>query len=163
MGNLEDLEPLARRGDRDFDEEFDRAVVAFRTREAEHRASRSIWLAHHWPDEYDRCVVLGGRHVCRRCLVLYPLALAVAIASLAGMPPWPEALDLWLIWGLCIPASSFRLRFQSKAVQGAGPLAHLSPSNWKPSKIGAQMISSEKPNNGHLLPFLTKSQVPTSR
>ena len=24
---------------------------------------------------------------------------------MAGAPPWPEALDLWLIWGLCIPAT----------------------------------------------------------
>ena len=105
VGNVEDLEPLARRGEGDFNAEFDQAVTAFRSHEAEHRASRGMWLAHHWPDEYDRCVILGGRHICRRCLVLHPLALVVAIASLAGLPPWPEALDLWFIWGLCLPAT----------------------------------------------------------
>ena len=42
-----------------------------------------LWLSHHWPDDYDRCVVVGGRHVCRRCLVLYPLALAVALVTVA--------------------------------------------------------------------------------
>jgi hypothetical protein len=73
-----------------------------------------MWLSHHWPDELDRCVVLGGRHVCRRCLVLYPLALAVAIASLVGLPPWPEALDLWFIWGLCIPAT---LEFMAEQIR----------------------------------------------
>jgi hypothetical protein len=105
VGNVDDLEPLARRGDRDFDTEFKRAVAAFNVRETQHRASRDMWLAHHWHDEYDRCVVVGRRHVCRRCLILYPLALLVAAASLAGQPPWPETLDLWLIWGLCIPAT----------------------------------------------------------
>jgi uncharacterized membrane protein len=100
-----DLEPLARRGDRDFDAEFSQAVADFHAREAEHRASRLIWLAHHWPEQYDRCFLIRGHHVCRRCLILYPLALAVAFASLAGIAPWPPALDLWFIWGLCIPAT----------------------------------------------------------
>ncbi|HET6663331.1 MAG TPA: hypothetical protein VFG94_03700, partial [Acidimicrobiales bacterium] len=36
-------------------------------------------LSHHWPDEYDRCVTVGGRKVCRRCLVLYPTALVSAV------------------------------------------------------------------------------------
>jgi hypothetical protein len=44
-----------------------------------------LWLSHHWPDDYGRCVVVGGRHVCRRCLVLYPIALVVVVASLAGL------------------------------------------------------------------------------
>ena len=52
--------------------------------------------------------------MCRRCLVLYPLALAVAIASLVGLPPWPEALDLWFIWGLCIPAT---LEFMAEQIR----------------------------------------------
>ena len=69
------------------------------------RARRGLWLSHHWPDEYDRCVVVGDRHVCRRCLALYPLALVVMIAGLAGVAPWPERLDRWFIWLLCIPAT----------------------------------------------------------
>jgi hypothetical protein len=46
-----------------------------------------VWLAHHWPEDYDRCVVVAGRHVCRRCLVLYPLALAVMLLALGGARP----------------------------------------------------------------------------
>lgn len=44
-----------------------------------------LWLSHHWPDDYDRCVLVAGRHVCRRCLVLYPVAFAVMALSLAGL------------------------------------------------------------------------------
>lgn len=73
--------------------------------ERDARAKRNLWFTHHWPDEYERCAVVGGRHVCRRCLVLYPIAIAVMIASLAGLPPWPERLDAWFIWLLCIPAT----------------------------------------------------------
>jgi hypothetical protein len=43
-----------------------------------------LWLSHHWPEDYGRCAVVGGRHVCRRCLVLYPVAIVVMAASLAG-------------------------------------------------------------------------------
>jgi len=46
-------------------------------------ADTPLWLSHHRPDQFDRCVVLGGRHVCRRCVVLYPLAAATMIALLA--------------------------------------------------------------------------------
>jgi hypothetical protein len=59
------------------------------------RATRTtpIWLAHHWPDQYDRCVVVAGRHVCRRCLWMYPVALVVAALAVAGwaLPtPWSQ-------------------------------------------------------------------------
>ncbi len=69
------------------------------------RARKALWRTHHWPDEYHRCAVVGGRHVCRRCLVLYPIALTVMAVSLAGFQPWPERLDLWFIWLLCVPAT----------------------------------------------------------
>ncbi|MBI5482596.1 MAG: DUF2085 domain-containing protein [Deltaproteobacteria bacterium] len=36
-------------------------------------------LAHHRPDEYDRCYSLGGVHLCARCAGLYP-ALALLLA-----------------------------------------------------------------------------------
>ncbi|MFN8038192.1 MAG: hypothetical protein U0Q07_03180 [Acidimicrobiales bacterium] len=52
-----------------------------------------MWLAHHWPEDYDRCVRIGRSHVCRRCLVLYPLALATALViGLLG----PVAVTPWL-------------------------------------------------------------------
>lgn len=44
-----------------------------------------LWLSHHWPHDYDRCVVVGSRHVCRRCLVTYPLAFAVLVLGVAGL------------------------------------------------------------------------------
>lgn len=69
-------------------------------------AKKHMWLAHHWPDEYqERCVTIGSRHVCRRCAALYPLGLAVALLSLAGLPPWPTSIDPWPIWLLSIPAT----------------------------------------------------------
>ena len=62
-----------------------------------------MWLSHHWPDEYDRCVVVGGRHVCRRCLVLYPLSLVAAL-FVAHVASWPERLDPWFLWLLPLPS-----------------------------------------------------------
>ena len=44
-------------------------------------ADTPMWLSHHWPSDYDRCAVVAGRHVCRRCLVLYPLALVAAVPA----------------------------------------------------------------------------------
>jgi hypothetical protein len=62
-----------------------------------------LWLSHHRPDQYDRCVVIRGRHVCRRCIVLYPTALVAAIV-LGIVGPWPEDLDPWVLWILPLPA-----------------------------------------------------------
>jgi hypothetical protein len=62
-----------------------------------------MWLSHHWPDEYDRCVDLRGRKVCRRCLVLYPVSLVAALV-LGLVASWPERLDPWFLWLLPLPA-----------------------------------------------------------
>jgi hypothetical protein len=62
-----------------------------------------LWLSHHWPDEYDRCVTLGGRRVCRRCLVLYPVSFVSALV-LGLVASWPERLDRWFLWLLPLPA-----------------------------------------------------------
>lgn len=61
-----------------------------------------MWLSHHWPVDYDRCAVVGGLHVCRRCLVLYPLALVVGVAISIGSW-WPHDLDAWVLWLLPLP------------------------------------------------------------
>jgi hypothetical protein len=61
-----------------------------------------MWLSHHWPEDYDRCVLVGRRHVCRRCLFFYPVCFAVMVASLAGVG-WPRELDAWLVWLLPVP------------------------------------------------------------
>ncbi len=61
-----------------------------------------MWLSHHWPDGYDRCAVVGGLHVCRRCLVLYPLALVAGIAISIG-DWWSHDLDPWILWLFPLP------------------------------------------------------------
>lgn len=67
---------------------------------------KNMWLAHHWPEHYaERCVKLGGRHVCRRCFSLYPLGILVAVLSTRGITPWPASLDPAAIWILSIPAT----------------------------------------------------------
>lgn len=45
-----------------------------------------MWMAHHYPEDYDRCVVVGRNHVCRRCLVLYPIAFVVMVATMFVAP-----------------------------------------------------------------------------
>ncbi|MEM9613134.1 MAG: hypothetical protein AAGA59_09375 [Actinomycetota bacterium] len=85
---------------------FDAGLARLAARETERLARRRLWLAHHWPQHYhERCVTVGGRPMCRRCLALYPLAFLVAFTSAAGFAPWPPALDPWPIWLLSIPAT----------------------------------------------------------
>jgi len=91
--------------DPQLDERFDAALAAIEGRESERAAGKAMWHAHHWPEEYDRCVTVAGRPVCRRCLTLYPTAIGVAIAALAGAVLWPARLDFWLIWALSVPAT----------------------------------------------------------
>ena len=62
-----------------------------------------LWIAHHYPEDYDRCVVVGRSHVCRRCLALYPIAFAVMVLALAGVR-WPTDLDPWLLVALPLPS-----------------------------------------------------------
>jgi hypothetical protein len=64
----------------------------------------ALLLSHHPPSEYDRCIRIGRHHVCRRCAVLYPLAFAVALASLLGAH-WPEAWDRTLLYLLPLPVT----------------------------------------------------------
>jgi hypothetical protein len=65
-------------------------------------ADTPMWLSHHWPSGYDRCAVVRGRHVCRRCLVLYPVALVAGLAIGLGSW-WPASLDPWALWLLPLP------------------------------------------------------------
>lgn len=46
-----------------------------------------MWLSHHDPEHYERCVAFGSAHVCRRCIVLYPAMVAVAVVQVAGLIP----------------------------------------------------------------------------
>lgn len=61
-----------------------------------------MWLSHHWPEDYDRCVRVGRSHICRRCLWFYPVCFAVTALTLAGTR-WPAALDPWLLALLPLP------------------------------------------------------------
>lgn len=88
-----------------LDDPFDAALSEIEKRQAEERAHAGMWLSHHWPDEYERCTVIRGRHVCRRCLTLYGSSLLVASMVLAGVAVFPASVELWLIWGLCLPAT----------------------------------------------------------
>lgn len=63
---------------------------------------RELVLAHHPPEAYERCVLIDGRHVCRRCSVLYPIAFAMLGLSMAGLH-WPAALDRLLLLSLPVP------------------------------------------------------------
>jgi hypothetical protein len=62
-----------------------------------------LWLSHHQPDELDRCVVVGGRHACRRCLLLWPLTFVAFALALAGVR-WPRSADDLLLVVLPLPA-----------------------------------------------------------
>ncbi len=65
----------------------------------------SIALSHHLPHEHDRCVVIGSRHVCRRCLVLHPMAFAVMFLTLAGFG-WSRSIDPMLFLVLPFPVAA---------------------------------------------------------
>ena len=62
-----------------------------------------MWIAHHYPEDYDRCVTIGRAHVCRRCVVLYPIAFVVMGLALAGIR-WPSGADPVLLALLPLPA-----------------------------------------------------------
>ena len=61
-----------------------------------------LWLSHHYPSQYDRCVKVGRTHLCRRCSVFWPATFAAMLLALAGVR-WPESLDVWLLWLLPVP------------------------------------------------------------
>lgn len=87
--------------------ELERRIAdALRRQQAERDAvpvaDTSMWLSHHWPARYDRCATIAGRHVCRRCLVLYPVAITVAVLAGFGVR-WPDSWDIWVFWLLPIP------------------------------------------------------------
>lgn len=66
--------------------------------------SNHLWLSHHHDHQRDRCVAVNGTLLCRRCAVLYPATLVVAVligatdlfaTAGAGVAPAAVAL-LWL-------------------------------------------------------------------
>jgi len=61
-----------------------------------------MMLSHHFPEDYDRCAVVAGFHVCRRCLVLYPVAIVTGVAISLGSW-WPDGINPWVLWLLPLP------------------------------------------------------------
>ena len=84
---------------------FATKVAEIDARAAHDLARRRLWLSHHWPEHWERCVAIRGRHVCRRCLVLYPLTFVIAIAALADVLLWPRRFDPLLIWLCSVPGT----------------------------------------------------------
>ena len=62
-----------------------------------------MWMSHHWPEDHDRCISVRGRMVCRRCVVLYPIALLVVVVF-GFWDVWPDGADDWVLWLLPLPA-----------------------------------------------------------
>jgi hypothetical protein len=63
-----------------------------------------VWLSHHSDHEADRCVRIGGAHVCRRCLAMF-VGFVPAVALLVS--PWRDELqagDFGLVLALTIVA-----------------------------------------------------------
>ncbi len=67
------------------------------------RSAHRLWLTHHAPEQHDRCSLVGGHLVCRRCLWSYPIAITMMVAGLAGLH-WPVRWDAVLLWLLPLPA-----------------------------------------------------------
>lgn len=59
------------------------------------------WLSHHGPEAAVRCCSVSGVAVCRRCAVLYPVAVAAAALTVLVAPPL--SLSVLLMWLLPVP------------------------------------------------------------
>lgn len=73
------------------------------SRVTDERWQTTMWLSHHYPEDYDRCVRLGRKHFCRRCLALYPVAMTVMIITYLTSPR-QTSLDVLLLVILPTPA-----------------------------------------------------------
>lgn len=62
-----------------------------------------VWLSHHRVGEEQRCVLVAGRHICRRCLWLWPATFALLMVS-AAVGLWPASWDTVLLTLLPLPA-----------------------------------------------------------
>ena len=67
-------------------------------------AKNRIILSHHHPEQEERCFIFAGRHLCRRCFIIYPTALFVGIVFNTALPPVPESLAWFLV--LILPAGA---------------------------------------------------------
>ncbi len=63
-----------------------------------------LWLSHHEPANYGRCVRLAGLHVCARCLGVYPVLFAALALQVAFRASLRGTWDSWVAWVLPLPA-----------------------------------------------------------
>lgn len=59
------------------------------------------WLSHHGPEAAERCCSVSGVAVCRRCAVLYPVAVTSAVLTVLVAPP--SSVSVLLMWLLPVP------------------------------------------------------------
>jgi hypothetical protein len=88
-----------------------------------------LWLSHHYACDVDRCVTVGGAHVCRRCLAMFAgffPALALLLSS------WRDDLqigDFGLVLGLAAFAGvEFVQVVRRRAPYSARRVLFLSPA-----------------------------------
>ena len=58
----------------------------------------TIWLAHHPPEEAERCTSIAGVALCRRCLGCWPVAFATLVTSVVAALPQASVPDLVVLW-----------------------------------------------------------------
>lgn len=87
-----------------------------------------VWLSHHSDHEADRCVRIGGAHVCRRCLAMF-VGFVPAVVLL--LSPWRDDLqagDVGLVLALTIAAGlEFAQVARGQMVYSARRVIGLSP------------------------------------
>lgn len=66
-----------------------------------------IWLSHHREEQLKRCIRVRGLHICRRCLVLWPLTFALIGALIVLRAPFDLPADRWLPGLLALPVAEF--------------------------------------------------------
>lgn len=65
---------------------------------------RPLWLSHHYACDADRCVRVGGRHVCRRCLAMFAGFVPTVLLLLSSWSDDLQAGDIGLVLAFTIVA-----------------------------------------------------------
>ncbi len=65
---------------------------------------RPLWLSHHYACDADRCVRIGGTHVCRRCLSMFVGFVPAVVLLLSSWRDDLQAGDTGLVLALTIVA-----------------------------------------------------------
>jgi uncharacterized membrane protein len=81
-------------------------------------------LAHHYPEEYDRCYRVGRVHVCARCAGLYPALFATLGLALRGQLATVRA-EWAVLYLLPLPALFSWARRRLTGAPGSNPVATL--------------------------------------